>query len=160
MGSEEASNSNADGDSGELSVMSGGWCGVCERPPIPPNAARKVQHFLQSGISILRLDEIINKKDAQQVAYVLEQMGAHNTAIQVAFLQGATPLQQPMLFAKLLEFLHTKMLWCVNLGEMQFTEAQAQSLSVALKTSGVTHMCAAWHCTPSPPSILSNHHLS
>ena len=89
--------------------------------------------------------QLINKKDPQHVAFLFQQLLIHRTPIQVAFLQGAVPLQQSQHFAKLGELLCSCPIWSVNLGELRFSEEQCADLSKSLRRSGVTHMF--YECT-------------
>ena len=123
----------------ELASFSGGWCGHINAK-ILPSTAKKVQSFLQTRPSVLHLDELINKKDAEQVRFVLQALLDHGTPIQVAFLQGAVPLQSPALFAKLEEFLCACPVWSLNLGELRFSDEQCRALGKTLERTGVTHM--------------------
>ena len=57
-------------------------------------------------VSVLHIDTLIDKKRKDQVAYVLDKLLASpRPPVQIAFLQGAIPLQAGPLFDKLLAFL-------------------------------------------------------
>ena len=49
-----------------------------------------------------------------QVGYLLQRLLAHRSPVQVAFLQGAIPLQNTNLFARLLDFLQLCPIWSVR----------------------------------------------
>ena len=106
-----------------LALAHAGWCGP-RRDKLPASVMRRVQAFLQARSAVLHLDDIINKKDPQQVNYLLQRLLQHQSPVQVAFLQGAIPLQNPTVFPRLLEFLQQCPVWSVNLGELRFSEEQ------------------------------------
>ena len=57
-------------------------------------------------MSVLHIDTLVNKESKGQVAYVLDKLFASpRPPVQIAFLQGAIPLQAGPLFDKLLAFL-------------------------------------------------------
>ena len=58
-------------------------------------------------MAVLHLDDVVNKKSASEVAYVFEKLlsPSGRPPVQVAFMQGAIPVQSEPLFSKLLEFL-------------------------------------------------------
>ena len=128
-----------------LSFTHGGWCGQENDVGITSSTAKKVQTFIQSRPSVMHVDVLINKKDPQQVGFLLRQLLSLKVPVQVAFLQGTVPLQNDDLFTLLLEFLSACPVWSVNLGELRFSEVQCRRLSETLKTSGVTHMF--YECT-------------
>ena len=123
----------------DLAVSLGGWCGP-RRERLSTSVARRVQAYLQARSAVLHLDELINKKDPLQVGYLLQRLLLHQSPVQVAFLQGAIPLQNSATFARLLEFLEQCPVWSVNLGELRFSEEQCVRLAESLRKSGVTHM--------------------
>ena len=96
--------------------------------------------FLQSSSVVLRLGELVNKLEATAVVNALQKVLASRKPIQVAFLQGATPLQTPEGFKLLCALLTRCPVWSLNLGEIEFSEAQHERLVETLKTSSVTHM--------------------
>ena len=125
-----------------LALAYGGWCGP-RRDQLAGGVSRRVQAFLQARATVLHCDDIINKKDPVQVGYLLQKLLQHRSPVQVAFLQGAIPLQNTNLFPRLLDFLQLCPVWSVNLGELRFSEEQCGKLAECLRQSGVTHMCAA-----------------
>mmetsp|Transcript_8352 Transcript_8352/g.23607 ORF Transcript_8352/g.23607 Transcript_8352/m.23607 type:complete len:236 (+) Transcript_8352:240-947(+) len=57
-------------------------------------------------VAVLRLDDLIDKKSPEQVEYVLDKMlHVPRPPVQVAFLQGAIPLQAGACFDKLIDLL-------------------------------------------------------
>lgn len=123
----------------ELALAHGGWCGHINAR-VPPSTAKKVQEFVQRRPAILHSDELIDKKDARHVEFLLQMIMVHGTSVQVVFLQGAVPLQTPRLFSALCELLRTCPIWSVNLGELRFSAEQLELLAATLRESGVTHM--------------------
>ena len=104
-------------DGGRLSLMHGGWCGPMRDGNVPTSCARKVQAFLTARPAVLHIDEVLNnKKDPQQVRYLLQRLIKQRVPVQVAFLQGTLPLQQQDTFPRLLNFLLQCPVWSVNLG--------------------------------------------
>ena len=128
-----------------LALSAGEWCETTGRSSLTASVARKLQAFLQARPGVLHLDEIINKKDPMQVGRLVNELMKHQIPIQVAFLQGAIPLQTTAIFPRLLEFLLTCPVWSVNLGELRFSEEQCSKLAECLRKSGVTHMF--YECT-------------
>lgn len=96
-----------------LALAHGGWCGP-RRDQLAGGVSRRVQAFLQARTSVLHCDDIINKKDPVQVGYLLQKLLQHRSPVQVAFLQGAIPLQNEKLFPRLLDFLHLCPVWSVR----------------------------------------------
>ena len=107
------------------------------------SVARKMQAFLQGRPGVLHLDEIINKKDPMQVRRLMDELMKHQIPIQVAFLQGAIPLQTTAIFPRLLEFLLTCPVWSVNLGELRFSEVQCKELADTLRRAEAAESEAA-----------------
>ncbi|KAL1518540.1 hypothetical protein AB1Y20_002829 [Prymnesium parvum] len=133
-------------DGGLLSLMHGGWCGPSRGHGVPSSCEHKVTAFVIARPAVLHVDEILNnKKDPLQVRFLLHRLIKQRVPVQVAFLQGALPLQQPDLFPRLLNFLTQCPVWSVNLGELRFSEAQCKQLAETLRKSGVTHMF--YECT-------------
>lgn len=128
-----------------LATSAGQWCETAGRSSLTASVARRLQAFLQARPGVLHLDEIINKKDPMQVGKLMSELAKHQIPIQVAFLQGAIPLQTTSIFPRLLEFLLTCPVWSVNLGELRFSEEQCSKLAECLRKSGVTHMF--YECT-------------
>ena len=55
---------------------------------------------------MLRLDDMIDKKNKEQLQYVFSKLlAAPRPPVQIAFLQGAIPMQSGELFDQLLDFL-------------------------------------------------------
>ena len=96
-----------------LALAHGGWCGP-RRDQLAGGVSRRVQAFLQARTSVLHCDDIINKKDPVQVGYLLQKLLQHRSPVQVAFLQGAIPLQNEKLFPRLLDFLLLCPVWSVR----------------------------------------------
>ena len=96
-----------------LALAHGGWCGP-RRDQLAGGVSRRVQAFLQARTSVLHCDDIINKKDPVQVGYLLQKLLQHRSPVQVAFLQGAIPLQNEKLFPRLLDFLKLCPVWSVR----------------------------------------------
>ena len=93
-----------------LALAYGGWCGP-RRDQLAGGVSRRVQAFLQARATVLHCDDIINKKDPVQVGYLLQKLLQHRSPVQVAFLQGAIPLQNTVLFPRLLDFLQLCPVW-------------------------------------------------
>lgn len=126
--------------------MHGGWCGPSRDLNVPSSCAFKVMSFVVARPAVLHIDEILNnKKDPLQVRFLLQKLIKQRVPVQVAFLQGALPLQQPDVFPRLLTFLVQCPVWSVNLGELRFSESQCKQLAETLRCSGVTHMF--YECT-------------
>jgi hypothetical protein len=104
----------------ELPLGQGGWCGH-DNDRVTASIAKKVAAFLLARPAVMHLDELINKKDPLQVAYLLRHLIDEAVPVQVAFLQGAVPFQTEELFVRLLEFLTKCPVWSVNLGELHST---------------------------------------
>jgi hypothetical protein len=134
-----------DNDCETLSLMHGGWCGPVRDGGVSTSCARSVKTVLEMRPAVLHADEIINKKDQTQVRYLLTELLRQKVPVQVAFLQGAVPLQNEALFPRLLQLLTTCPVWSINLGEIRFSEEQCAKLAEALRQSGVTHMF--YECT-------------
>ena len=143
------------------------FCGVChlhyptplpEEPspppsPPPPRASdvipasvmRRVEAFFSSGeTAVLHLDHLIKKLDASQLQLVMERALTATPAVQVAFLQGALPLQGG-LFSRLLRWIERGDLWALNLGELNFSVPQLAALERSLRASSVSHLF--YECT-------------
>ena len=60
--------------------------------------------------------------------------------VDVAYLHGCTGLHDADAFRALVRFLRRGKVWAVNLGELEFEEAQLDELTRALEESNVTHM--------------------
>lgn len=142
---DEPQECNPEGEYPSLTNMHGGWAGPLRDHGLPGSVARKVASFLQARPAVLHADELINKKDAQQVRYLMQRLIAQRMPIQVIFLQGVIPLQSEDLFPRLLELLAVCPIWSMNLGELRFSDEQCGRLAEALKTSGVTHLF--YECT-------------
>ena len=134
-----------DDDCSTLSLMHGGWCGPVRDGGVSTSCARNVKTFLELRPAVLHLDELINKKNETQVRYLMQELLRQRAPVQVAFLQGAVPLQTDNLFPRLLQMLTTCPVWSINLGELRFTEDQCEKLAEVLRQSGVTHMF--YECT-------------
>ena len=128
-----------------LSTMQGAWTGIPRDHGVTVSVIRKVQTFLQSRQAVMHLDLLINKKDPLEVRYLMHHVLAQRMPVQVAFLQGAVPLQHDDLFPRLLDLLERCPVWSLNIGELRFSEQQCARLAEALKTSGVTHLF--YECT-------------
>jgi hypothetical protein len=138
------------------------WCGVCHLhylapldddrspPPSPPPAPpsdlipasvlRRLDAFFASGeTQVLHLDHLIKKLDAPQLRLVLERAMRAEPSVQVAFLQGALPLQGA-LFPLLLKWIELGHLWALNLGELNFSAPQMGALERSLSASSVSHL--------------------
>ena len=91
----------------------------------------KVHRWLSANEPVLRMGELIDKLDAGAVRALLENMlDRRENSLQVAFLQGATPLQRPELFELLGRLLREAAeLWSLNLGEIELSAAQCDDLS-------------------------------
>ena len=139
------STNDPDDNCATLSLMHGSWCGPVRDGGVPTSCARNVKTVLETRPSVLHADEIINKKDQTQVRYLLLELLRQKVPVQVAFLQGAVPLQTESIFPRLLQLLTTCPLWSINLGELRFSEEQCEKLAEALRQSGVTHMF--YECT-------------
>lgn len=136
----------ADSQGGLLSLMHGGWCALGREQSVPSSCERKVTAFVVSRPAVLHIDEVLNnKKDPFQVRFLLQRLIKRRVPVQVAFLQGALPLQQPDIFPRLLNFLIQCPVWSVNLGELRFSESQCKQLAHTLRESGITHMF--YECT-------------
>ena len=83
------------------------WIGAARDHGVSVSVIRKVQCFLQSRQAVMKLDELINKKDPLQVRYMMLELLAQKSPIQVAFLQGCIPLQHDDLFPRLLDMIAT-----------------------------------------------------
>jgi len=123
----------------ELAVSSGGWAGHIHSR-VPPRVSQKIQEFVQMRSTVLHSDELINKKDANQVEHLLNELLFHDAPVQVIFLQGAVPLQTPRLFTKFCELLRRLPIWSINLGELNFSSEQCEMLEEVLHESLITHM--------------------
>ena len=93
--------------------------------------------------------QLINKKDPLQVRYLMMNLIRQRMPVQVAFLQGAVPLQNDDLFPRLLDLLTHCPVWSLNVGELRFSEAQCTRLADTLRLSGVTHLF--YECTVAGP---------
>ena len=138
-------NEDPDEDCETLTLMNGGWCGPVRDQHISVSCQRKVKSFLETRPAVLHADEIINKKKEIEVRYLLQELLRHRMPVQVAFLQGAVPLQSDSVFPRLLELLVQCPVWSINLGELRFSEEQCSKLADSLRLSGVTHMF--YECT-------------
>ena len=107
----------------------------------------KVHRWLSANEPVLRMGELIDKLDAGAVRALLENMlDRRENSLQVAFLQGATPLQRPELFDLLGRLLReAPKLWSLNLGEIELSAEQCEALTDWLRESKVTHMF--YECT-------------
>ena len=107
----------------------------------------KVHRWLSANEPVLRMGELIDKLDAGAVRALLENMlDRRENSLQVAFLQGATPLERPELFELLGRLLReAPKLWSLNLGEIELSAAQCDDLARWLGESKVTHMF--YECT-------------
>ena len=129
------------GEDDRLTFMHAGWAGEPRDYRINnPSVIRKVMAFIEQRPAVLHNDELINKKDPLQVRYLMERLLKYKMPVQVAFLQGMVPLQDDILFPRLLDFLTQCPVWSVNLGELRFSEAQCSRLAETLRVSGVPHL--------------------
>lgn len=112
---------------------------------IPASVARRVESWSASpSTAVLHLDDLVKKLDVNQLRYVLNKAIAAEPPVQVAYLQGALPLQGPF-FSTLLDWLKMGHIWAVNLGELNFSRPQMSALFATIKESNVTHMF--YECT-------------
>ena len=81
---------------------------------ISPKASLKIDQFLAGGgascgTAVLHLDNVVNKLDPDELGFLFRTVLVKRVPVQVAFLQGAVPLQQgrakEQLFAQLLQLL-------------------------------------------------------
>ena len=105
-------------------------------------AVSRAAEWLDSRSAVLRLGELIRKEDVGEVRRLLERLLSHacRDTLQVAFLQGATPLASPELFPLLERLLRETGVFSVNLGEIRLSDEQCGALATALRASQVTHM--------------------
>lgn len=89
--------------------------------------------------NVLHLDGLVNKLDAGELAYLFDQISAHGTAVQVAYVQGAVAFEGEA-FEHLLRFVRQGDVWAMNLGEVFFNRDKLEQLEQALKESSVTHL--------------------
>lgn len=103
--------------------------------------ASRAAEWLDSRSPVLRLGELIRKEDPGEVRQLLERVLAQcRGTLQVAFLQGATPLASAELFPLLERLLRETDVFSVNLGEIRLSDEQCGALAAALRDSHVTHM--------------------
>ena len=131
-----------------LALAYGGWCGP-RRDQLAGGVSRRVQAFLQARATVLHCDDIINKKDPVQVGYLLQKLLQHRSPVQVAFLQGAIPLQNTVLFPRLLDFLQLCPVWSAPWHVERRRLGRARPRRRGLHSSAVAPLFHPYH-TPSP----------